>query len=206
MSAKTPAETIVLIHGMWMTGLVMSLLQYRLRRCGFNVVRFSYPTVRCSLKDNATLLQKFLLRLDAETVHFVAHSLGGLLLRQFFYDYPGQRPGRVVTLGTPHRGSEAARRMERNFFGKALLGRSYENGLRGDVPTWDDSRSMAVIAGKLNFRFSSLVGRLPRPNDGAVTVAETFLPTAEEHIVLPVTHMGLLISPRVADAICRFLH
>lgn len=205
MSAKTPSETVVLIHGIWMTGLDMSLLQHRLRRCGFKTVRFSYPTVRCSLKDNAARLQRFVQTLDAEIVHFVGHSLGGLLLRQFFHNYPDQRPGRIVTMGTPHAGSAIARRMGRNPFGKILLGESYKNGLRGDVPEWDGSRDMAVISGNLSIGMGRLMGRLPKPNDGTVSVAETLLPGMKTSVVLPVTHMGMLFSPQVANIACQFL-
>lgn len=183
----------------------MSLLSYRLRRCGFRTRQFTYPTLRRKLKDNAARLQHFVQTIESDSVHFVAHSLGGLLVRQLFHDYPNQRPGRVVTLGTPHAGSAVARRLGRNLFGKVLLGQSYNNGLRGDVPDWDGSRDMAVIAGNVSMGIGRLLTHLPKPNDGTVSVAETYLPALREHVVLPVTHMGLLVSPKAAAITCRFL-
>lgn len=205
MASDSSAETVVLAHGIWMTGLDMALLQRRLRDCGFQVVRFSYPTVRLNLKDNAARLQNFVQSLDTKSVHFVAHSLGGLLVRQYFHDYRDQKPGRVVTLGTPHAGSSVARRMGRNPFGKTLLGQSYKNGLRGDVPGWDADRDLLVIAGSMSLGVGRLVSRMTKPNDGTVSVEETRLPGSREHIVLPVTHMGLLFSPQVAQLTCQFL-
>ena len=190
---------------MWMNGLEMSLLHYRLRHCGFNPLRFSYPTMRSSLRDNAIRLQRFVQGIDAPAVHFVAHSLGGLLVRQFFDTFPEQRPGRIVTLATPHQGSQAARRMGHNPFGKLLLGQSYRHGLRGDVPAWQGQRELAVIAGNVGPGVGRLISRLPRPNDGTVTVGETRLPKATEHVVVPVNHTGILLSKKVADMTCRFL-
>lgn len=199
-------ETVVLVHGVWMTGLGMSLLHHRLKLCGFKPVQFSYPTVRCSLKDNAKKLQRFIRQLEkssgTNTVHFVAHSMGGLLLRQFFNDYPDQPPGRVVTLGTPHQGSHVARRMGCNPFGKVLLGKSYLHGLRGDVPPWKTEREIAVFAGRTSVGVGRLIRSLPRPNDGTVAVAETYLEGMGQHQVFPTTHMGLLFSDEVAQAVC----
>lgn len=193
-----------------MNGMDMSLLSYRLKQCGFKPVQFSYPTVRYSLKDNAKKLQRFVQRFEknshVDTVHFVAHSLGGLLLRQLFYDYPDQCPGRVVTLGTPHQGSQIARRMGRNPFGKILLGASYSHGLRGDVPPWTDKRDMAVFAGTTSIGIGRLIYSISRPNDGTVAVSETYLDDIKLHRVFASTHMGLLFSDEVAQAVCRFLH
>ena len=202
---STP-ETVVLIHGIWMTGLDMSLLRHRIKQCGFKPVQFTYPTVRCNLRDNAAKLQRFVQKLDAETIHFVAHSLGGLLLRQFFHDYPNQRPGRVVTLGTPHQGSVVARRMGSNPFSKVLLGQSFLHGLKGDVPSWQQQRELAVFAGRVSVGIGRLIQQLPRPNDGTVAVEETVLTGMNEHQVFDTTHMGLLFSDEVAQATCEFLH
>ncbi len=183
----------------------MLLLARRLRACGFQTAQFSYPSVRCDLSQNAVRLQRFAQQLDAPVVHFVAHSLGGLLLRRFFHDFPRQRPGRVVTLGTPHAGSQVARRMGSNPFGKALLGRSFTHGLRGDVPVWSARRELGVIAGDVALGVGRLLGGLSDPNDGAVSMAETYLPGMTAHTVFHVNHSGLLFSREVAGAVCHFL-
>jgi len=77
---------VVFVHGLWMTGVDMYLLRWRVRRCGFVVKQFSYSSIRASVSDNATGLQQFVDRLDADTIHLVGHSLGGLLIRQFIAD------------------------------------------------------------------------------------------------------------------------
>ena len=199
------APAVVLIHGIWMPGLEMSLLARRLRQCGFRTYLFSYPSIRCDLVRNAARLQQFVQGIDEPVVHFVAHSLGGLLVRQFFHDFPEQRHGRVVTLGTPHTGSEVARRMGSNPFGKMLLGKSYKHGLRGDVPPWTGPREIGVIAGNFSLGLGRLTGSLSGPNDGEVSVEESRLAGMTAYRVFAINHMGLIFSRAVAKAVCCFL-
>jgi pimeloyl-ACP methyl ester carboxylesterase len=197
--------TVVLIHGIWMTGVDMSLLRYRLRRFGFTTRQFSYPTVRCDLQQNAKRLQHFVADIEADTIHYVAHSLGGLLVRQFFHDFPQQLPGRVVTLGTPHQGSQVARALENKRWGHFLLGKSLHHGLLGDVPPWTSAHEIGVIAGRIPLGVGALVSRLRGPNDGTVLVSETPLNGMADYKVLPVTHMGMMLVSSVAREINSFL-
>ncbi len=113
-----PPATVVLVHGLWMNGMEMCLLRRRLGKAGFATQRFSYPTVRSDIAANAARLQQFLSGLDADTVHFVGHSLGGLLILRLFADFPEQRPGRIVLLGTPYAGSATARNLARRAWGR----------------------------------------------------------------------------------------
>jgi pimeloyl-ACP methyl ester carboxylesterase len=96
-----------------MTGLDMFLLRSRLQDAGYDVYQFSYPSLKQSPRENAADLQEFLQNVPGETVHFVCHSLGGLVIRHLLHDYPDLRPGRVVTLGTPHQPSSAALQLEK---------------------------------------------------------------------------------------------
>src|SRR5512139_2722274 len=141
--------TVVLVHGLWMSGAEMFLLRKRLRRCGYRVYQFRYRTVAHNIAENARRLQKFLTRVPGSRVHFVAHSLGGLVVRQLFHDFPAQRPGRIVTLGTPHNGSGTARYLARSSRWRRFLGASY-SPLSGRVPTWQGERDLGSIAGTLS--------------------------------------------------------
>ncbi len=200
---------VVLVHGLWMTGLEMALLRRRLRRCGFLPCQFSYPTVRAPVVENAARLHGFLRRVSAPVVHFVGHSLGGLVIRRLFHDHPPRRPGRIVTLGTPHRGSAVARRLARHGWGRRLLGGSFKGGLSGELPPWTGTRELGVIAGDrslgVGLLFSRLVPALARPNDGTVAVEETRMAGAADHVVLHASHMGLLVSAAAARQTCAFL-
>lgn len=188
-----------------MTGIDMTVLRQRLRRCGFRSVQFSYPTVRCNIVQNAQRLQRFITKIDAEVIHFVGHSLGGLVIRQLFHDFPDQRPGRIVTLGTPHNGSLVARRFNRSSLGRMILGHSLERGLLGDIPPWGENRQIGIIAGTLSIGVGQVVHGLPRPNDGTVAVAETYLNGMTDHVQVHVSHTALLFSRKAANQTCVFL-
>ncbi|HEY0721155.1 MAG TPA: alpha/beta fold hydrolase [Gammaproteobacteria bacterium] len=196
--------TVVLVHGLWMSGAEMALLRHRLRRCGYRVFQFRYRTVGCSVSENARRLNKFLDRVPGHRLHFVAHSLGGLVVRQLFHDFPRQRPGRIVTLGSPHTGSDTARYLARNghlrrAFGKALP------PLAGKLPEWHSERELGSIAGTLSIGIAWFIEGLPKPNDGTVATVETHLPGMSDYLELPVTHTGLLFSRRVAQQVCQFI-
>lgn len=197
-------ETVVLVHGLWMSGAEMFLLRRRLRSCGYRVCQFRYRTVRHDIAENARCLQNFLARIPGSQVHFVAHSLGGLVVRQLFHDFPDQRPGRIVTLGTPHNGSGTARHLARSNRWRRFLGASY-TPLSGGVPAWQGERDLGSIAGTLSIGVAWFLKDLPKPNDGTVATCETRLSRMSDYFECPVTHSGLLFSRHVADQVCQFL-
>ena len=202
-------EAVVLIHGLFMSGREMALLRRQLTVAGFSTRQFSYPSVRVSPAVAARLLGDFVADIEAPVVHYVAHSLGGLVLRHFFHghgDRPaGGRPGRVVMLATPHQGSRAAQALAQTALGRRLLGQSVEQGLLGDVPSWQSERQLGVIAGSRGIGLGRFLARLDLPHDGTVAAAETELSAATDRILLPVSHFGSLFSREVADQAIYFL-
>jgi pimeloyl-ACP methyl ester carboxylesterase len=198
------SETVVLVHGLWMKGPEMVLLRRRLQRAGYRVYQFSYRSVARDLGENARCLNAFLRRVEGETVHLVAHSLGGLVVRRLFHDFPVQRPGRIVTLGSPHSGSYVADRMAVSGFFRHLLGRSL-SALTGELYPWQGQRELGSIAGILSFGVGMLLRKMPSPNDGTVTVVSTCLPNMSDHVALKASHMGLLFSRKVSEQVIAFL-
>jgi pimeloyl-ACP methyl ester carboxylesterase len=197
----------VLVHGLWLSGWSLLLLRRHLRRCGFSATHaFSYQSVRRDLLENGTALNAYLRTLTAPTVHLVGHSLGGLVIRALFQQYPRQRPGRIVTLGAPHRGSQPAKVCARNTLGRCITGRSIAQLVAGIPEHWPlPSRDFGVIAGSMSLGLGRLLTRLPKPNDGVVALTETLLPGATDHIIVHVSHTALVASRRVADQVCHFL-
>ncbi len=201
-------QAAVLVHGIWMTGLEMAPLAWRLRRCGFIPRTFHYPSVRRAPRENAARLDAFLATLPEPVIHLVGHSLGGIVVAHLFDAFPDQKPGRVVMLGAPLRGSAVAARLARTPWGRAILGRSVEQGLLGGAPRWHGARDLGLIAGTRSLGVGTLValGRLPRPNDGTVELAATRCDGAREHLVVRHSHFGMLYARDVAAAVCDFLH
>ena len=196
--APTSTEVVILIHGLWMPALVMALLARRLRRAGWATFRYAYSSRHATLRVNAAALAAFVRGIDAPRVHFVAHSLGGLLLMQLLQDTPDLPPGRVVLLGTPYHGSHVARRW--------LCGLSLDGALLGDGPRWTGGRELGIIAGSVPIGAGWIVSGLAKPNDGTVAVAETVVAERTDAITLPVTHSGLVFSAAVARQVVHFLN
>lgn len=201
-------ESVVLIHGLWLPALCLRPLARRLGRQGFAVRLFSYPSVRADLRTNAERLARFLDTLDADTVHLVGHSLGGILIRALFHFHPAQKPGRIVTLGTPHGGSQVAQYLSQYVLWRRAMGKSVADLLGGIPQNWllPPTREMGAISGSRSLGLGRLLYRhLPAPNDGLLTVEESTPVGARDHIELPASHTGMLFSRAVARRASAFL-
>lgn len=204
--APAGPEAVILVHGLWLGGWVCGLLGHWLRAAGFRVERFSYPSTRETLSANAARLARFARSIDAPAVHFVGHSLGGLVAARSQIDDPDPRPGRIVLIGSPYGGSHAAARLGSRRFGPALLGRSLREWMSSRPAAWSGRRELGVIAGSGRIGIGRFVAPdLARPNDGVVAVEETRVAGAADHIVLPVSHTAMLASRRVAGEAAHFL-
>ncbi len=201
------SEAVVFVHGVWMTGAEMTVLRHRVRDCGYRVFQFRYPSLRKPPRENAAALNAFLRRIDAPVIHLVAHSLGGIVVLHLFDAFPDQKPGRVVLIGTPVRGSAAAREMTRHPWLRPLLGASVKQGLLGDAPRWREPRDLGIIAGTRGFGIGKVLtaGNLPEPNDGTVELAATETGGVTDRLELSHGHNALLFAKETAQAVCRFL-
>lgn len=198
-------ECIILVHGLWVNGMDMSLLRQRLQKAGYQTAQFSYNSVHCTPRENAIALNDFAKNIAAPTIHFVCHSLGGIVIRHLFHEYPEQKPGRMVTLGTPHTNSSAAGQLSRFPVGRWILGKSIKRGLLGELPSWDNTHELGSIAGTCRLGLGMIMPGIPTPNDGTVAVAETWLDASKDHLIVNTSHFGLLLSKEVAHRTIEFL-
>lgn len=198
----------VFVHGLWLNGAEFTLLRRRLaREHGIAGYRFSYPTVRGSMEQAVGQLARFVERLDAERVHFIGHSFGGVLLCRYFEKYPCPRPGRVVILGSPLTGSRSARTVARNPLMRRMIGPLVNAELVHDCQPrcWKCQNELGVIAGTSAMGLGRLFTKFDEDFDGTVGVSETKLPGYKAHLALPVSHMGMLVSGAVARQVGEFL-
>jgi pimeloyl-ACP methyl ester carboxylesterase len=208
---------VVYVHGLWLNGWEAAWLRRRLRqRLGCATRVFHYPSVTADLKANARALGGFLARMRADTLHLVGHSMGGSVILEFFEGElsPGGvlqngfplPPGRIVLLASPVSGSRVAQRLARRPFGRAIMGATAAQVLlEPPARRWNGARELAVIAGDLSLGLGQLMGRIDAPNDGTVLVEETRLAGAKEHMTLPVSHSGMMLSAKVASQTAAFL-
>lgn len=181
-------------------------LRQRLTRAGFDCYVFHYNVWGKPPAQTAKKLHHFIQYIDAPVVHYVAHSLGGIILMHLFDQFPFENKGRIILLGSPVNGSAVGKRLARTAMTRWLLGRSHERGLSGDVPEWRGWQDIGVIAGTFPMGMGMVVGGPDLPHDGTVSVYETQLKGATDFIALPVSHTGMLISQEVAVQVITFLN
>src|SRR5262245_56695063 len=103
------SATVILVHGLWMSGFELGVLKHRLEADNnFSAVAFSYPSLTGSMSDHVKSLLDFARTRKTDELHFVGHSLGGLVILMALQTTNDLPTGRVVTLGTPVQGSKAA--------------------------------------------------------------------------------------------------
>jgi hypothetical protein len=190
----------------------MKFLENRLERAGYRTLNTAYPSREYPLHRLADFLWREIDRRHvhrAPRVHFVTHSMGGILLRIMFLKKKPPNLGRVVMLGPPNRGAEVVDCLKEYRIFQVLLGPAAvrlgtrpPESLPAMLPSVDFE--LGVIIGDRGWK-SPFVRCIPRENDGMVSVAHAKVPGMADCLVLPVDHTGVLLNPRAADAVRWFL-
>jgi pimeloyl-ACP methyl ester carboxylesterase len=189
----------------------MYLIKRRLEReYGMRVSLFNYPSVRGTLDENAAALAAFIRDQGVSAAHIVGHSLGGVLALRMHAKNPEFMPGRVVCLGSPLTGSRAASYLNELEWAEDIVGRSVPDAMINQTANdWAahvaERRNIGVIAGNVPLGFGRLVANFDEDNDGTIGVSETRLDAATDHLIMPVSHKGRLVSADVADQAAAFI-
>jgi len=198
-------EHIILLHGLWMRSFALGMLHRRLIEQRFRVHRFDYLSVAATQESILGRLHAQMAEYAPDRVHLVGHSLGGLLALRACLQDEGLPPGRIVCLGSPLRGSVAARGFAGlGHAGETLLGHNRELIERG-LERWDGLREVGMIAGRTPIGLGAVLAHIEGEHDGTVAVAETRLPGLTDHCVLETSHTGLLLSLEAARQVAAFL-
>ena len=198
-SVHVTQDGVVLLHGISRTARSFRKMQAALENAGFATLNLDYASRRKALEalaeDIHPAIQRFADGVDG-SVHFVCHSMGGLLARVYIARYRPKRLGRVVMIGTPNSGSEIADRLGhlklyRAFFGPAgqQLGTQRDPAIEALFPPID--YPVGIIAGNRSI-YPLASAFLPKPHDGRVSVANTKIDGMADHIVILASHPWLM--------------
>lgn len=210
-NAATDKQTVILLHGIGQKSLSMKFLELVLRSKGYATKNITYPSTQKNLDGIVAELRNNHLSAEfmgaAGTVHFVAHSMGGLVTRRYLETFSPDNVQRVVMLGTPNNGSEIADFLGDNpayqkFFGPA--GQELKTSEKRES-TFEKPYEIGIVAGSVKWPYPVSAFILPGAADGRVSVESTKLPAMRDHVVIPVIHSILPFSFRATRHVLHFL-
>ncbi len=203
-------EGVILLHGLARSDKSMRKLARALSAQGYRVQNVSYASTRGKIEILANeAIAPALEQLGVcERIHFVAHSLGGILVRQYLLNHTIENLGRVVMLGPPNKGAEVVDKL-RNFPGFRFI--HGQAGLElGTGETSVPNRlgaanfDLGIIAGTRSINLF-LASMIPGSNDGTVSVESTRLEGMRDHLEMEVTHTFMMRNDRVIEQVIHYL-
>jgi pimeloyl-ACP methyl ester carboxylesterase len=205
-------ECVILLHGLARTSDSMELLAETLGAEGYHVANIDYPSREKPIEALAQIAVEAGLAdcrdAAASPVNFVTHSLGGILVRQYYSLHPTENLKRVVMLGPPNNGSEVVDNL------KDVPGYELINGPAGMQLGTDDG-SLPKTLGPVNFALGVIAGTssinlilstfLPDPDDGKVSLESTKVEGMCSFIALPTSHPFMMKNEQVIEEVIHFL-
>lgn len=206
-------DCVVLLHGLARTANSMEKMELGLNKAGFETANIAYPSRKKTVEQLASIavpqgLDVCRSKPDTERIHFVTHSLGGILVRQYLDEHDVDDLGRVVMLGPPNQGSEAVEGLG------GVPGFDWLNGPAGRQ-LGKGVDSVPLQLGPADFELGIIAGNrtidpitssvLENPDDGRVSVADTRLEGMDDFIVVEHSHAFIMRKRKPIELTVRFL-
>jgi triacylglycerol esterase/lipase EstA (alpha/beta hydrolase family) len=208
-------DCVVLLHGLARTSKSMDKMAQALEQQGYLVINVNYPSRTNTVeKLSAIAMQQALTACEQGStkqpgkIHFITHSLGGILLRYYLAEQSIENLGRAVLIAPPNQGSEVVDRLG-NVPGFKLL-----NGPAG-MQLGTDENSLPRTLGGVDFPVGIIAGsksinpilslNLPKPNDGKVSVESTKVEGMTDFIQFPLNHTFIMRNEQVIKQSIHFI-
>lgn len=212
VAAPPPTECVVLLHGLGRTELSMARLESELEKSGYLVVNETYPSLTKDIPELSSVVGTAIETCRSKrvtSIHFVTHSMGGILVRVYFQTHRVPEAKRMVMLGPPNHGSEVVDEHHEAWWFRMATGPAGQQlATSGDqsIPSQlkEIPLDIGIIAGTESID-PLLDDTLPRPNDGKVSVQSAMLPEMKDFVTIPVDHTFMVYSPSVITQVKAFL-
>ena len=194
-------EKVIILHGLGRTLYSMRRLARAVENAGLDILLVDYPSTKTTIESLVYLVYEKLPPAPVR-LHFVGHSLGGILAKRIAKRLPEERRGRIVQLGSPNFGSTIAERAA--VFG-SLIGPALAQ-LTPNAGEDDSGLEIGAIAGTAAIPAYKLITGIEGENDGKVSVRSAWGNAPENHrIAFPVSHSTMMNDPRVIEVTINFL-
>ncbi|HMA62358.1 MAG TPA: hypothetical protein VKP78_06870 [bacterium] len=203
-------QLVVLLHGIKDKPYIMWKLEKGLQEQSYAVLNMHYPSVRADMDSIITALEKKIgpVSREFDRIHFVTHSLGGIVIRAYLDEHKQPNFGRLVMIAPPNRGAIMAERFEDVFLYKWMYGKTGQKLGKDSTDYWQQfpapSIPFGIIAGGLKNKggFNPLI---PGDDDGTVGVEETRIQGYQDFIVIAGLHTSLLWQDNTLEQTLYFL-
>jgi triacylglycerol lipase len=204
-----PAEYVVLLHGLARTSHSMDKLAKYLSDQGYQAVNIDYPSRKHQLSELAKIVRKETISktTGAEKIHFVTHSMGGIILRFIQKNDPLPNLGRVVMLSPPNHGSEVVDSLS------GLWPFELINGPAGKQ-LGTDEKGICRTLGKVDFELGVITGDrsinwinsfiITGKDDGKVSIDSAKVEGMADFLVVHVSHPFIMNDKRVMTECVHF--
>ena len=213
MSAASADECVIVLHGLARTSASMATMTEAINEAGFTAINVDYPSREYPIEALAPMaIGRGLVLCESagaiEKIHFVTHSLGGILVRNYLSNHEIPRLGRVVMLGPPNQGSAAVDELG------DVPGVDWINGPAGRQ-LGKGEESVPLQLGPAEFELGVIAGNrtidpivsavLDDPDDGRVSVEDTKLEVMDDFIIVEHSHAFMMRLELPIELTIRFL-
>ena len=205
-------ECVIVLHGLGRTEASMGKIEKTLVNNGYLVWNEAYPSREAEIEILAANHLPPGIRQceewNAGTIHFVAHSMGGILVRQYLQSNKIPGLGKIVMLAPPNQGSEVVDHMKESSFFEEIMGPA---GLQLSTQNSSKPNSLEPIPGTIGIIAGSVTSdpwfawMFDGPNDGKVSVESTRLYEMADFLLVEHGHTFIMKSDDVIQQVLFFL-
>lgn len=202
-------EIVFLLHGLMRNNQDMMLLQKEFVKRGYKTCNWSYASNRFSIKELGKQLKELIDKTPMTTIHFVGHSMGGIVIRSYMDQFKPTNVGRVVMIGTPNSGASIASlfsdyELFKKSFGPAAIELASDSQKGLAQPADFPNTEFAVIAGGTGTKYG-MNPLIKGDNDGLVATEEAKLKGAKCFTIVPLHHMIIHLEKSTIQKTANFI-